>query len=190
MSEFKSYMNSVAEAILSTAESQQEDIEKAIVSITDALKKGNKVLIFGNGGSAADAQHFAAEFMVRFKLKRKGLPVIALTTDTSIITAAGNDFGYGCVFSRQVDTLACKDDVVIGISTSGTSSSVINGMQAAMDIGATMIVLTGKRGELFWNKHCITLTSQSEDTAHIQECHIAMLHFICEQVERRLANET
>lgn len=150
----------------------------------DTLKCGGKILLFGNGGSAADAQHIAAELVGRFRYKRKGLPAIALTTDTSIITSVGNDFGFNYIFERQVKALADENDLVIGISTSGNSVNVINGLNMASKINCNTAALTGENGgkiELICNS---ILSVPSNDTARIQEMHILAGHIICFLVDK------
>ena len=158
-------------------------IEIAAKICIDSLKNGNKILIFGNGGSAADAQHIAAELVGRYKTERKGLPAIALTTDTSAITAIANDFAYLDVFKRQVEALANKGDVVIGISTSGKSDSVINALKLASKLKCKTIGFSGQDGRLM-NKVCdIILAAPSEDTPRVQEMHIVLGHIICHLID-------
>ena len=150
----------------------------------DCLKNGGKILIFGNGGSAADAQHIAAELVGRYKTDRKGLPAIALTTDTSSLTSIGNDFGYKHVFDRQVDALANKGDVVIGISTSGRSENVINALKRASELNCHTIGFSGQDGGGM-NMICnINIIAPSEDTPRIQEMHIVIGHTICHLIDQ------
>jgi D-sedoheptulose 7-phosphate isomerase len=150
----------------------------------DCLKSGGKILIFGNGGSAADAQHIAAELVGRYKTNRKGLPAIALTTDSSALTSIGNDFGYEHLFERQVEALANKGDVVIGISTSGKSRNVINALKLASRLNCTTIGFSGHDGGEM-NKICnVNLVSPSEDTPRIQEMHIIIGHTICHLIDQ------
>lgn len=148
-----------------------------------ALKSGRKILFFGNGGSAADAQHLAAELVVRYRINRRALPAIALTTDTSILTAHSNDYGFETVFSRQVEALAQPGDVVVGISTSGTSKNVVAGLKAARDRGCIVVSFTGQNGadcaELAHHAYCVP----SPVTAFVQECHLLAGHVLCEFVE-------
>ena len=158
-------------------------LEVAAKICIDSLKKGGKILIFGNGGSAADAQHIAAELVGRYKMERKGLSAIALTTDSSSLTAIANDFGYEHVFDRQIEALANTEDVVIGISTSGNSKNVINAIQLAKKIGCKSIGLTGKSGG-YMSKICnINLIIPAQETARIQEMHILVGHIICHLIE-------
>ena len=158
-------------------------IEVASKICINSLKNGGKILIMGNGGSAADAQHIAAELLGRYKTEREGLPAIALTTDTSAITSIANDYGYLHVFVRQVEALAHKDDVVIGISTGGTSPNVVNALTAANKLDCKTIGLSGKDGGDF-NALCdINLVVNSDDTPRIQEMHILFGHTICHLIE-------
>ena len=140
-------------------------------------------MIFGNGGSAADSQHIAAEIVGRYKTERKGLPAIALTTDSSSITAIGNDFGYLDVFSRQVEALANKGDVLIGISTGGTSINVVNGLKIGKNLGCKAIGFSGKDGGEFSALCDVNLIVAAEDTPRIQEMHILIGHIICHLID-------
>jgi D-sedoheptulose 7-phosphate isomerase len=150
----------------------------------DCLRNGGKILIFGNGGSAADAQHIAAELIGRYKTDRKALPAIALTTDTSVITSIANDFGYDHIFSRQVEALANSKDVVIGISTSGKSSNVIRALKLASKLNCNTIGFSGQDGGEM-NKICdINILSPSMDTPRIQEMHILIGHSICHLIDQ------
>ena len=163
-------------------------LEVAANICIDGLKQGGKILIFGNGGSAADAQHIAAELVGRYKLERKGLSAIALSTDTSSLTAIANDYGYEHVFDRQIEALANPEDVAVGISTSGNSSNVINALQLAKNIGCKSIGLSGKSGGDM-NKLCdVNLVIPAKDTARIQEMHILVGHIICHLIELECRN--
>jgi D-sedoheptulose 7-phosphate isomerase len=159
-------------------------ISEIVDIIVKAYGDDNKVVIFGNGGSAADSQHFAAELIGRYKLERKSLPAIALTTDSSIITALGNDYGFEYVFSRQCESIVNTNDVVIAISTSGKSQNVINGVITSKKIGATTIGLLGGNGGNLQQLVDIPLTVSSMDTPRIQEVHRIVIHIICDLVER------
>jgi D-sedoheptulose 7-phosphate isomerase len=154
--------------------------------IGDSLLRRRKVMIFGNGGSAADAQHFAAELVGRFRRSREPLRVMALTTNTSIITAIGNDFGFDEIFSRQIRAYADKDDIVIAISTSGNSKNVLKAVREATTRGAITIGLTGGAGGELASicDHCIVVPS--EDVQRIQECHILISHVVCDLVEQMM----
>ena len=170
-------------ASIETIKSIGKPIEIAAKICIDSLKNGNKILIFGNGGSAADAQHIAAELVGRYKTKRKGLPAIALTTDTSAITSISNDYGYLHVFDRQVEALANESDVVIGISTGGTSANVISALSLANDLGCKTIGFSGRDGGEF-NALCdVNLIAIAEDTPRIQEMHILIGHTLCHLIE-------
>lgn len=163
------------------------NIENAIKCITHCFQRGNKVLLFGNGGSAGDAQHIAAELIGRFKLDRKALPAIALTTDTSALTSISNDYGYDDVFRRQVEGLARKGDVVIGISTSGNSANITRAFEEARAQKAATIALLGKGGGESRKSADIAIIVPSDDTPRIQETHILIGHIICDQVEKELS---
>lgn len=149
-----------------------------------SLKQGNKVLIFGNGGSAADSQHIAAEFVGRFAFERRALPALALSVNSSCVTAIGNDYGYDVVFSRQVEALGQAGDVAIGISTSGNSANVVRGIEAARGRGIHTIALTGAKGGKLESVVEICLKAPSDETPRIQECHILIGHILCELAER------
>ena len=160
-----------------------EKIEESINEIIKCFKTGNKIIIFGNGGSAADAQHIVAEFIGRFQKERKSLPAISLTTDSSIITSLSNDYSYDIVFSRQCESLVSKGDVVIGISTSGNSKNVEEGIKAAKKKGAVTIGLLGGDGGIINNVVDIPIVVKSTNTARIQEVHRVIYHIICGIVE-------
>lgn len=162
------------------------DIEEVAVRIIMAYKNNNKVLIFGNGGSAADAQHIAGELVSKFRMNRASLPAIALTTDTSVLTSIGNDFGFEHVFEKQVEGLVQRGDVVIGISTSGNSENISLAFKMAKEKGAYVIGLLGRDGgdnKLFADKALIV---PSQDTPRIQEVHILIAHIICDVVEKSI----
>ena len=164
-------------------------IAKTSEILIDALQKGNKALLFGNGGSAADAQHIAAEFVGRFAFDRPALPALALSVNISCVTAIGNDFGFEQVFSRQLEALARPGDVAIGISTSGNSANVLHALTTAKKIGLHTVSLTGRTGGRLRSvvDHCIC--TPSTDTPRIQECHILIGHIISELVERQIFHE-
>jgi len=164
---------------------EQELISSALL-MSKAIGKGNKLLICGNGGSAADAQHFAAEMIGRFERERRALPAIALTTDTSILTALSNDYGYDMVFSRQVEALAKPGDILIGISTSGNSSNVILATEAAKEMGVKNIGLLGRDGGKLAALVDVPVIVPHGVTARIQEAHIFIIHFWCAYIEKEL----
>ncbi|HQK91816.1 MAG TPA: D-sedoheptulose 7-phosphate isomerase [Smithellaceae bacterium] len=157
-----------------------------IEALTAALKSGNKILIFGNGGSAADAQHIAAEFVNRFIIERPPLPAIALTTDTSIITSIGNDYDFSEIFAKQIRALGQAGDVAWGISTSGNSPNVLKGLEAAKKMGLVTLALTGKDGGPIAAMADWSLNVSSNSTARVQETHITIGHAICELVDIKL----
>ena len=161
-------------------------IEESIQTIVKCLRKGNKVVLFGNGGSAADAQHIAAELIGRFNIKRKSLPAIALSDNPSTITAISNDFSFDLVFSRQCESLISKGDIAIGISTSGNSLNVKKGINTSKKNGATTIALLGNKGGTIKKFVDIPLIVNSASTPHIQEVHRIIYHVICEIVEKNL----
>lgn len=171
--------------------SQSEIIESMASEIINAYKKNKKVLICGNGGSAADSQHFSAELVGRFKKERRALNAIALTVDTSILTAVGNDYGFEKIFSRQVDGLGGEGDVLVAISTSGNSKNVIDAVKSAKHKGMKVLCLLGNDGGLLKNmcdknNEYLCLVVNSKDTARIQECHILVIHILCDLVDKEL----
>ncbi len=172
------------------AQSLSDVIADAARIIIDAYKAGKKVLLIGNGGSAADAQHIAAELVGRFKLERVSLPAIALTTNVSILTALSNDYGYDNVFSRQVEALANTKDVLIAITTSGTSVNILKAIDVARSKGVFVIGLTGKKGNKLKAVADLTIMVPSDDTARIQEAHITIGHIICLLVEKGLFDKS
>jgi D-sedoheptulose 7-phosphate isomerase len=186
MTMIQNEMNSHQEVIAKSIESLQSYIYTACVIATEAIKSGNKILLCGNGGSAADAQHLAAELSGRYKAERRGLPGIALTTDTSVLTAVGNDYGYDRVFDRQVEALANEGDLLIGISTSGNSANVLSAFAKARELGCRTIGLSGRDGGAM-NECCdINIIVPSFDTPRIQEMHIMIGHIICQAIDDSL----
>ncbi|MDD5731241.1 MAG: D-sedoheptulose 7-phosphate isomerase [Candidatus Omnitrophica bacterium] len=173
----------VKEDLLQTSTTQIMEIASAAI---ESLKNSGKIIIFGNGGSAADSQHIAAEFVGRFKKDRTGLAAIALTTNTSIITALANDYGYDIIFSKQIEALAQKNDLVIGVSTSGKAKNVGCGIKQAKKMGIKTVALTGGDGGEIAKLADISLLVPSTVTARIQEAHITIGHIICELVEQAL----
>lgn len=183
----KNELISHLEIIQSVINTLEDTIEIASKMVVDTLKNGNKILLCGNGGSAADAQHIAAELTGRYKTERRGLPGIALTTDTSALTAIGNDYGYDRVFDRQVEALAREGDLLIGISTSGNSQNVINAFKVAKELGCKTIGLSGRDGGGF-NEICdLNLIVSSDNTPRIQEMHILIGHIICQIIDNELS---
>ena len=163
-----------------------EQVAAIVAALVDAFRNGNKVLWFGNGGSAADAQHLAAEFSGRFLRERKGLPSEALSVNTSAVTAIANDFGYKQLFARMVEAMAKPGDVVVGITTSGTSKNVVRGLEAARAAGATTVAFTGNGGGPVADVSDLVLIGPDGYSAIVQEVHITMGHIICDLVEQEL----
>ncbi|MBL0687368.1 MAG: D-sedoheptulose 7-phosphate isomerase [Sulfurospirillum sp.] len=186
MNMIQSEMNAHKETIEKTINSMQSHIYTACIIATEVIKNNNKILLFGNGGSAADAQHIAAELSGRYKKERKGLPGIALTTDTSVLTAVSNDYGYDRVFDRQVEALARKGDLLIGISTSGNSKNILRGLSIGKNIGCKTIGLSGHGGGVMSEFCDINLVVPSDDTPRIQEMHIMIGHIICQAIDDSL----
>ena len=172
-----------AELSVTVARESSGVIFEAALLITRCLRNGGKVLFFGNGGSAADAQHLAAELVGRFVRERAGLPAIALTTDSSILTAVGNDYGFEQVFARQIQALGRAGDVAVALSTSGNSANVLEGVKEARKRKLKTIGLTGKDGCALAQRADVAVTIPSTSTARIQECHIAIGHLFCELVD-------
>jgi D-sedoheptulose 7-phosphate isomerase len=163
-----------------------KEIEIVIDRIYRSYLKGGKVIIFGNGGSAADAQHFAAEFVGRFAMKRRHLPALALAANTSSVTAIANDYGFKYVFSKQIEAFAREEDVCIGISTSGNSENIIEAMKKAKSLGCFVACLTGQKKAKMHNYADVSIKIPGKITWHIQEAHAAVLHLICKIVEESL----
>src|SRR6266850_3357232 len=193
--DFEHRISKLIEASIATKQSLLSSLEvvltiaKVSEILVYALKQGNKALLFGNGGSAADAQHIAAELVGRFAFDRPALPALALSVNTSCVTAIGNDYGFDQVFSRQVEALARAGDVAIGISTSGNSPNVVRAISMAKKMGLHTIALAGRTGGNLRKAvdHCICVPSN--DTPRIQECHILIGHIISELIEKELFND-
>ena len=177
-------MNCLIDTLNQAVKREGEKIFRLAVRCVESLKKGGKLLIFGNGGSAADAQHVAAEFVNRFKMERAPLPAIALTTDSSVLTSIGNDYDFRQVFSKQVRALARKGDIVMGISTSGTSPNVVTALEEAKAIGAYTVLLAGQGGHGVEDAVDMAICVPSRDTPRIQEVHLFMEHVFCDLVEQ------
>ncbi|MDQ1271870.1 MAG: D-sedoheptulose 7-phosphate isomerase [Planctomycetota bacterium] len=170
-------------ALLST---HLDVVKKIADAIVRAFKNGRRLYLIGNGGSAADAQHIAGELIGRFKMNRRPLPAVALTTDTSVMTALANDFGYDTCFARQAEALVSPGDVILALSTSGNSKGILNAVQVARERGAVAIGFTGKDGGLLKDVVDICLKIPSNNTPRIQECHITVGHILCSIVEKEL----
>jgi len=182
----RSFASSIAAKETFAAE-HGETLEKVARLVADALANGHKVLLFGNGGSAADAQHVAAELVNRFMVERRPLPAIALTTDTSALTSIANDYGYEQVFSKQVEALGSAGDVAIAISTSGRSPSVLRAIDACGKVGLFVVGLTGgDGGDMRDQVDFLLNVSATRETARVQETHIAAMHVLCDLVDRLL----
>ena len=179
----KKELNAHKETVEKTVEVMIFQIEEASKMVIETLKNGNKVLLCGNGGSASDAQHISAELTGRYKTERRGLASIALTTDTSALTAISNDYGYNRVFDRQVEALIREGDLLIGLSTSGESLNVISALLLAKDMGANTLGFSGKGGGKM-NYVCdLNMVVSSDDTPRVQEIHILIGHIICQAVD-------
>lgn len=161
-------------------------IAEFTILLVDTFRRGGKLLVMGNGGSAADSQHFVAEIVGRFKMERRGLPAVALSTDTSIMTAIGNDYGFDMVFRRQVEALADAGDMVVGISTSGNSANVRNALTLAREKGCRTVGLLGKDGGSIKELCDLALVVPSDDTPRVQEGHGVIIHIVCDLVEKTI----
>ena len=175
--------------VINESKSSIKEINSAVNVIVKTIEKGKKIVIFGNGGSAADAQHMVAEFVGRYLIERDSLPAIALTTDTSALTGIGNDYGFEKVFARQCDALVNNGDLVIAISTSGKSPNIIEGIKTSKNKNAKIILLTGKNNNKLKHLTDITIRVPSNETPRIQESHRIIIHIICEFVEKHFLNE-
>ena len=180
------YLDELALVAWQSAGSVNEKIHKASALITDALSSGHKILVCGNGGSATDAQHFAAEFVGRYKNDRRALAAIGLSADLAIVTAVGNDYGFEFIFSRQIEAIGNPGDVLVVISTSGMSPNLIEAVATARTMGLRTITLTGEAAHEYLADADVWCRVPSSHTAHIQEIEIAILHAICEGVEQLL----
>jgi D-sedoheptulose 7-phosphate isomerase len=181
----RSFVESI-EAQRRCLKNNHESLIRAATVIVEAFNNESKLMIFGNGGSAADAQHIAAEFVNKFMIERPPLPAMALTTDTSILTSVGNDYNFDDIFSKQIKALGMEGDVAWGISTSGESANVLAGLRVARNRGLRTIGMTGSGGGQMAEFAQVLLGVDAENTARIQECHITMAHIICELVDYQL----
>ena len=189
MERVKQFLKTSGDLKYQVADTLSGEILTAANAISNRLTNGGKLLLMGNGGSAADSHHIAAELIGRFKKERKAIPALALTVDSSSLTALGNDYGFDTIFSRQVEALATANDAVIGISTSGNSPNVIRALKLAREIGAITIGFMGNNGGNMKDCVDISIIIPSNDTARIQEVHITIGHIICEVIEQDLINE-
>ncbi len=194
ISKLPKIIDEINEQVLQSIESIKDivmisnEIEDSINIITKCLQNNKKIILCGNGGSAADAQHIAAEFIGRFNLERRSLPAISLTTDTSIITSIGNDYSFDVIFSRQCESLVLEGDVVIGISTSGNSQNIINALKTSKVKGAITIGMTGNKGGKIKDYADISIIVNSSKTPRIQEAQRIISHIICDIVEKKIVN--
>ncbi len=182
-------MKLVADSVEALEKLSADDIVAAAELIVETFRSGGKVLLCGNGGSAADCQHIAAEFVGRYKMERNALHAVALTTDTSILTALANDYGGGVIFSRQVEALGVEGDVLLAFSTSGTSPNVLKAVESAKKKGMMVIGFTGSKGKKLAGLSDVCIMVDSEDTPRIQEGHITAAHVVCGLVEEELFGE-
>ena len=177
------------EQVISSINDIIDEIDDSIRLLLDCIKKDGKIILFGNGGSAADAQHIAAEFVGRFKIERISMPAIALTTDSSILTSIGNDYSFELIFSRQCESLVQEGDVVIALSTSGNSINVLNGVKMAKKKKAKIIGLLGNSGGKISELSDVSIIVNSNSTPRIQEAHRLIAHIICEIVEKQFVDK-
>ncbi len=173
----------IAEGNKARANLEEDKLYELGMEIGSRMLSGKKLILMGNGGSAADAQHIAAEFVGRFKKERRAFPALALSTNTSVLTAIGNDYSYDKIFERQIEAMASSGDIVIGISTSGNSPNVINALRKAAEVGCTTVAMTGRSGGALIGVAQIMLKVDSEETPIIQEAHIAMGHLLSKIAE-------
>jgi len=178
------YLNEACEVLQKASNTLPGVIEQIAKMIIDTIANNHKILICGNGGSAADAQHFAAELVVRFEMQRRAFPALALTTDTSLLTAVGNDLGFEEIFSRQVEALGLQGDILVAISTSGRSPNVLTAAKTARQLGLSVVALTGPLPNPLAQLSHVTLSAPSDQTAHTQIVHITAIHAICKLIER------
>lgn len=181
-SEFRAHISTAQESL----DLLEKPVNESLTLITNALTQGNKLMICGNGGSAADSQHLAAELSGRYKKERKAIAALALSTDTSAITAIGNDYGFDYIFSRQLEALAKEGDVLLAISTSGNSANILNAIQKAKTLRCKTIGLSGKGGGMMKEWCDVNIIIPSDDTPRIQEIHILIGHVLCHLIEERL----
>ena len=182
----RAYLAELAALAAAAGETIGPALERAAALVADAALAGRTTLVFGNGGSATQAQHFAAELVVRYKGDRRALPGIALAADVSVLTACANDYGYDAVFERQVEALGRPGDVAVGLSTSGKSPNVLRALAAARARGLATILMTGESGRAEAAKWDVGLVVPSDETAHVQELHLAAIHLICRHVDEAL----
>ena len=183
----RAYFDDLARLASGAAESMGKDVERAAALVARTVLSGRTAFAFGNGGSATQALHFAAELVVRYKDDRRALPAIALVSDVAILTACTNDYDYSVVFSRQVEALGRPGDVAVGLTTSGKSPNVLKALDAARRIGMSTVFLTGEKGREEAARWDVGIVVPSTETAHVQELHLAAIHLICAAVDAELA---
>ncbi len=186
ITEITSQLAAHREVIARVEQELSPKIAEMVTLLVETFEHGGKLLVMGNGGSAADAQHFVAEIVGRFKMERRGLPAIALSTDTSILTAIGNDYGFDMVFTRQIEALAVSGDLVVGISTSGNSPNVMQALGLAREKGCRTIGLLGKDGGCIKDACDLALIVPTNDTPRVQEGHITIIHIVCDLLEKKM----
>lgn len=186
ISEITSQLAAHRDIITRIEQDLSPQIAEMVTLLVETFSHGGKLLVMGNGGSAADAQHFVAEIVGRFKLERRGLPAVALSTDTSIITAIGNDYGFDKIFRRQVEALAAPGDLIVGISTSGNSPNILQALELGRDMGCRTVGLLGKDGGDIKDVCLLALIVPSNDTPRIQEGHITIIHIVCDLLEKAM----
>lgn len=190
MDEIYEYLRGHVEVINALSTDDVSLINRMADVIVSALDNGGKLLVMGNGGSAADAQHFAAEMVGRFQAERKAIPAVALTTDTSVLTAVANDYGFERIFSRQIEALARPGDVVFGISTSGQSGNILQALQAARSANCHLLCLSGQDGGPVAKIADLTLIVPSLEVPYIQEVHLTIIHLLCKLIEARFTSRS
>lgn len=186
INEIKSQLGAHRNLIIKIEEELTPHIAEMVNILFETFERGGKLLVMGNGGSAADSQHFVAEIVGRFKMERRALPAVALSTDTSILTAIGNDYGFDKVFSRQIEALAMSGDLVVGISTSGNSANVLEGLKLARQKGCSTVGLLGKDGGSIKKVCDLALILSTDDTPRVQEGHITIIHIVCDLLEKKM----
>lgn len=187
MSQVIDYLEGHIAVIKTLLREQDQTIAAMAESIVACLENGGKLLLMGNGGSAADAQHFAAEMVGRFRAERPAIPAIALTTDTSILTAVGNDYGFERIFARQIEALARPGDAVLAISTSGESENLVRALQVAGQRGCRTLCLSGRDGGALARIADAALVVSCGETPHTQEAHLTVIHLLCQIIEERMS---
>ena len=186
ISEIISQLTAHRDVIARVERELSPQIAEMATLLVETFTHGGKLLVMGNGGSAADAQHFVAEIVGRFKMERRGLPAVALSTDTSILTAIGNDYGFDKVFVRQIEALAVAGDLIVGISTSGNSPNVLQALELAREMGCRTVGLLGKDGGTIKNACDLALIVPTNDTPRVQEGHITIIHIVCDVLEKTM----